>query len=357
MPVPNTFANATTTIPLSDLDNNFATPITIGNTAIQLGNTVTTLNNMTLANVTISSAATPFPNNLLANSAVTIGNTSVSLGSTQGTFGNVTLQNVTISSVSTPLTVDQGGTGVATLAAENVVIGNAANAVKTVAPGSSGNVLTSTGTTWASQAPGAITGNVTIGNTTIALGGTATTVGNLTLTNTTISSVATTFPNSYLSNSSVTIGNTSVSLGGTSTSIGNLTLTNTTISSGTITGTVSNATTDSANIVGYMGIPQNSQNGNYNVVIGDSGKHIYHPTGQAAATYTIPANSNVAFTVGSAVTIINGSANNVSIALTTDTLYLSSNGATGTRTLTQWGVATAVKITSTAWVISGSNLT
>lgn len=314
MPVPNTFANATTTIPLSDLDNNFATPITIGNTAVQLGNTVTTLNNMTLANVTISSAATPFPNNLLANSAVTIGNTSVSLGSTQGTFGNVTLQNVTISSVSTPLTVDQGGTGVATLAAENVVIGNAANAVKTVAPGSSGNVLTSTGTTWASQAPGAITGNVTIGNTTIALGGTATTVGNLTLTNTTISS-------------------------------------------GTITGTVSNATTDSANIVGYMGIPQNSQNGNYNVVIGDSGKHIYHPTGQAAATYTIPANSNVAFTIGSAVTIINGSANNVSIALTTDTLYLSSNGATGTRTLAQWGVATAVKITSTAWVISGSNLT
>lgn len=314
MPVPNTFANATTTIPLSNLDNNFATPITIGNTAIQLGNTVTTLNNMTLANVTISSAATPFPNNLLANSAVTIGNTSVSLGSTQTTFGNVTLQNVTISSVSTPVTVAQGGTGVATLAAENVVIGNAANAVKTVAPGTSGNVLTSTGTTWASQAPGAITGNVTIGNTTIALGGTATTVGNLTLTNTTISS-------------------------------------------GTITGTVSNATTDSANIVGYMGIPQNSQNGNYNVVIGDSGKHIYHPTGQAAATYTIPANSNVAFTVGSAVTIINGSANNVSIALTTDTLYLSSNGATGTRTLTQWGVATAVKITSTAWVISGSNLT
>lgn len=314
MPVPNTFANATTTIPLSNLDNNFATPITIGNTAIQLGNTVTTLNNMTLANVTISSAATPFPNNLLANSAVTIGNTSVSLGSTQTTFGNLTLQNVTISSVSTPITVDQGGTGVTTLAAENVVIGNAANAVKTVAPGSSGNVLTSTGTTWASQAPGAITGNVTIGNTTISLGGTATTVGNLTLTNTTISS-------------------------------------------GTITGTVSNATTDSANIVGYMGIPQNSQNGNYNVVIGDSGKHIYHPTGQAAATYTIPANSNVAFTVGSAVTIINGSANNVSIALTTDTLYLSSNGATGTRTLTQWGVATAVKITSTAWVISGSNLT
>ena len=55
MPVPNTFANATTSIPLSQLDTNFATAITIGNTAVQLGNTVTTLNNMTFANVSITS--------------------------------------------------------------------------------------------------------------------------------------------------------------------------------------------------------------------------------------------------------------------------------------------------------------
>ena len=91
--------------------------------------------------------------------------------------------------------------------------------------------------------------------------------------------------------------------------------------------------------------------------MGDAGKHIYHPTGQAAATYTIPANSNVAFTTGSAITIINGSANNVTVSITTDTMYLSSNGATGSRTLAQWGMATAVKVTSNVWVISGSNLT
>jgi hypothetical protein len=201
MPVPNTFANATATIPLSQLDANFNTAITLGNTAIQLGNTVTTLNNMTFANVTVSSGT------ITAN----------------GTFN------------------------------------------------------------------GTVTG----------------TVANATISNT----------------------------------------------------TVSNATVNSANVVGYLGIPQNSQNGNYNVVLGDAGKHIYHPTGQAAATYTFPANSNVSFTVGSAVTIINGSANNVTISLTSDTLYLSSNGATGNRTLTQWGVATAVKIENTAWVISGSNIT
>ena len=62
MPVPNTFANATTSIPLSQLDANFATAITLGNTAIQLGNTVSTLNNMTLANVTINSGTVTVAN-------------------------------------------------------------------------------------------------------------------------------------------------------------------------------------------------------------------------------------------------------------------------------------------------------
>ena len=55
MTVPYAFANATTSIPLSQLDANFNTPITIGNTAVQLGNTITTINNLTLANVTIQS--------------------------------------------------------------------------------------------------------------------------------------------------------------------------------------------------------------------------------------------------------------------------------------------------------------
>jgi hypothetical protein len=55
MAVPYTFGSATTSIPLSQLDSNFATTITLGNTAIQLGNTVTTLNNMTLPNATIAS--------------------------------------------------------------------------------------------------------------------------------------------------------------------------------------------------------------------------------------------------------------------------------------------------------------
>jgi hypothetical protein len=50
------------------------------------------------------------------------------------------------------LPVANGGTGAATLTANNVLLGNGTSAVQTVAPGTSGNVLTSDGTTWTSAA-------------------------------------------------------------------------------------------------------------------------------------------------------------------------------------------------------------
>ena len=55
MGVPYTFGTATTSIPLSNLDANFNTPVTIGNATVGLGNTVTTVGNLTLTNATISS--------------------------------------------------------------------------------------------------------------------------------------------------------------------------------------------------------------------------------------------------------------------------------------------------------------
>jgi hypothetical protein len=53
------------------------------------------------------------------------------------------------------LNVANGGTGAATLTANNVLLGNGTLAVQVVAPGTNGNVLTSNGTTWASTAPAA----------------------------------------------------------------------------------------------------------------------------------------------------------------------------------------------------------
>ena len=122
-------------------------------------------------------------------------------------------------------------------------------------------------------------------------------------------------------------------------------------------GTLSNCTVDGTNEVGFKNIPQNAQSSNYTMVLADSGKHIYHASGDGAATYTIPANSSVAYPIGTAITFVNLSATSISIAITTDTMYLSSAGTTGTRTLAQYGSATAIKVTSTNWLISGSGLT
>lgn len=173
---------------------------------------------------------------------------------------------------------------------------------------------------------------ITLGNTAIQLGNTVTTLNNMTLANVTISSIAS--------------------------AINNVSLTNVTITTGNITANVANSTIDGSNTVGYLIVPQNSQGASYNVLLADTGRHLYHAIGQAAATYTIPTNANVPFSVGAAITFINFSANAVTVAVTsTDTLYLSSAGTTGNRTLAQYGIATAVKITSTSWIISGSGLT
>jgi hypothetical protein len=123
-------------------------------------------------------------------------------------------------------------------------------------------------------------------------------------------------------------------------------------------GTLSNCTVDGTDSVGFRNIPQNSQSAAYTLVLADAGKHIFHPSGDAnARTYTIPANSSVAYTIGTAITFINMTSNVVTIAITTDTMYLSSAGTTGSRSLAQYGSATAIKMTSTTWLISGSGLT
>ncbi len=123
-------------------------------------------------------------------------------------------------------------------------------------------------------------------------------------------------------------------------------------------GNLSNCTADGTNAVGFLNIPQNSQSAAYTLVLADAGKHIYHPTTDAnARTYTIPANSSVAYPIGTAITFINMTSQVVTIAITTDTMYLSSAGTTGSRSLAQYGSATAIKMTSTTWLISGSGLT
>jgi hypothetical protein len=106
-------------------------------------------------------------------------------------------------------------------------------------------------------------------------------------------------------------------------------------------------------------LQQNSQSADYTLTIDDAGKQIFHPSADTSArTFTIPANGTVAFAVGTAVTFINqNGAGVITIAITTDTMRLAGDGSTGSRTLAANGIATAVKVTSTEWLISGTGLT
>jgi hypothetical protein len=96
--------------------------------------------------------------------AVTLANPTVSLttgvtgtlpianggtGTTSTTFANLT------TNVTGTLPVGNGGTGATTLTLNNVILGNGTSAPLFVAPGTSGNVLTSDGTTWQSTTPAA----------------------------------------------------------------------------------------------------------------------------------------------------------------------------------------------------------
>ena len=105
-------------------------------------------------------------------------------------------------------------------------------------------------------------------------------------------------------------------------------------------------------------ILQTSQSAAYTLVLWDAGKHIYHPSADTTdRTWTIPANGSVAFPIGTAITFINdSSAWNITISITTDTLVLVGNGNTWSRTLLANWIATAVKVTSTRWIISWTNL-
>ena len=68
--------------------------------------------------------------------------------------GSIT--NGTIVSLTAPLGAASGGTGLSTITANSVMLGNGISTVQTVAPGTIGNGLVSTGATWAASPRGGI---------------------------------------------------------------------------------------------------------------------------------------------------------------------------------------------------------
>jgi len=109
----------------------------------------------------------------------------------------------------------------------------------------------------------------------------------------------------------------------------------------------------------FSNIPQNRKSAAYTTVLTDGQKHIFHPSADTTARiFTIDSNANVAYPIGTAITFINQNAGGIiTIAITSDTLRLAGTGATGSRALAANGMATAIKVTATEWIISGTGLT
>ena len=114
------------------------------------GNVETASSTSTLTNKTISGSSNTITNVPLSTAVTgTLPIANGGTGTSSTTFANLS------TNVTGTLPVANGGTGAASLTANNVILGNGTSAVQVVAPGSSGNVLTSNGTTWQSTAPAA----------------------------------------------------------------------------------------------------------------------------------------------------------------------------------------------------------
>ncbi len=125
----------------------------------------------------------------------------------------------------------------------------------------------------------------------------------------------------------------------------------------TLDGPITPGATIDGFVIGWRDVPTSISNAAKTFALADAGKGFGKDNG-TAYTYTIPANSSVAFPVGTVITVFNNNAaNNITIAITTDTLRLAGTTSTGSRTLAPYGLCTLYKVSSTVWLASGAGLT
>ena len=242
MAVPYTFSTATGSLPLSQLDSNFSTAITIGNTAVVLGDTITTINNLTLGNVAITSVSAAFPNGYLANSNVIVGTTTLTLGSTVTSINGLSLSNVTISSGN--VTISNVTTTNVTATTANVTTANVGTLVvigdATVGGNTTvtGNITAAKGTFTSANVTG--TANVQV----IAVTQNATVAGNATVTGN-VSAANGTFTSANVSgtaNVSTLAVVINATIGGNATVTGNVSMNVATITTANVSGTANIST-------------------------------------------------------------------------------------------------------------------
>ena len=144
-------------IPGSDLNTTYTagSGLSLSGTTFSIGNNVLTSNytGSPLINGTITANSFIGDGSNLTNIAISDNSvTDAKIVNGTITTSDLADASITNSKISGPVSIVNGGTGTSTLLTNGVILGNGTNTVQFVAPGASGNVLKSNGTTWISDA-------------------------------------------------------------------------------------------------------------------------------------------------------------------------------------------------------------
>lgn len=126
--------------------------------------------------------------------------------------------------------------------------------------------------------------------------------------------------------------------------------------SGNLVLTAQNAIVDKNGYeLGYKLLPQNAQTAAYTLALTDVGKHVYFSTG-STVNVNIPPNSDVAFGVGSAITIVNDNSAEITFVRGTGVALIAVGLGDQNHRLSSLGVATLMKVGTNRWFLVGAGV-
>lgn len=107
---------------------------------------------------------------------------------------------------------------------------------------------------------------------------------------------------------------------------------------------------DESGTVAFKDLNINQQTGTtYTAVLADSGKFVTFDNG-SAVSFTIPANSSVAFATGSQINILQKGTGQVTVVADSGVTI---NSASSLSLRTQWSAATLIKLDTNSWTLTG----